>query len=230
MTRLLAATALVLAAALAPSAQTTDSVHTFQVRDGAIYLDGQPVSGAIPEGLDLSDENTQVMEFSGPIMPVVEVDGQVYVFENRRLVLLSESSQAGQGVYIRNDVMPDPGMVAEMPQERVTPIVEQAYLRDVASRNADLFGQMQRAQSMEREVERRASRIRAMPPSAERRGLEGELRGLLSDLLTLKHQIRAQEIDVASERLDAARRGLSEREEHHDEMVDGRLRELIGGQ
>lgn len=228
MIRLLAIAALVFVTALASSAQT-EPVHTFQVRDGAIYLDGQLVPNAIPEGLDLTGEHTQVMEFSGPIMPVVEVDGQAYVFENRRLVLLSESSQAGQGVYLRSDALADPEMVAEMPEERMMPIVEEAYMRDVATRNSELFDRMQRGRLMEIEVQRRVEQIVAMEPGAERRGLERDLRGLLSDLLTLKHQIRAQEIEIAGDRLDAARRSLAEREAHHDDIVDGRLRELIGG-
>lgn len=229
MTRLLAFAALVFATALAPSAQV-GPVHTFQVRDGAIYLDGTLLPDAIPDGLDLAGENTQVLQFSGPIVPVVRVGGQVYAFEDRRLVLLSESSQAGQGVYLRNDELVDPTAVAEMPEERMMPIVEQVYLRNVATRNVGLFDRMQREQSIELEVQRRVARINAMSPSAERRALTSDLRGLLSDLLTLKHEIRAQEILMASERLDAARQGLAEREAHHDEIVDGRLLELVGEQ
>ena len=49
-------------AASAPSAQTgnalvsaeADTVHSFQIRDGQIYLDGRHLPGAVPVGLDLT--------------------------------------------------------------------------------------------------------------------------------------------------------------------------------
>lgn len=228
MTRLFTAVALVLAAALAPSAQTEPgAVHTFHVADGEVYLDGRLLPNALPAGLDLRGESIGPMEFSGPIVPVLEIDGLAYVLENERLVLLSESDRGGRSVYVLGE--PQAVEMADMPQERMMPIVEEAYMRDVAARNTELFDRMQSERVMEAEVQRRGSRIVAMEPSAERRGLERELRGLLSDLLSLKHEIRAQEIEIAGDRLDAARQALAERQARHDEMVDGRLRELIGG-
>lgn len=225
MTRLFAAVALVLAAALAPSAQT-DTVHVFHIADGQVYLDGRLLPNALPEGLDLRGWSIGPMEFSGPIVPVLEIDSLAYVLENDRLVLLSESDRAGRNVYVMGE--PQAVGMADMPQERMMPIVEAAYMRDVASRNAELFDQIQRERAMELDVERRVSRIVALEPGNQRRSLERELRGLLSDLLSLKHEIRAQEIEIAGERLDAARQALAEREAHHEEMVDGRLRELVG--
>lgn len=224
MTRLLAAVVLVCATAFAPSAQT-EPVHTFQVRDGQIYLDGEWLPDAIPEGLDLEGQTSRVMEFSGPITPVLQVDGLAYVLEDGRLVLLSESSRAGQG-YILSEPVAD--AVEQMPEERVMPIVEEAYMRDVAERDRGLFDRMQRERRMEADVETLAARVRAQPAGAPRAQLRRQLRGLLSDLLALKHEIRAQEIAVAEQRLDAARQSLADREDHHDEMVDMRLRELVG--
>ena len=231
MIRPLAAAALVLAAALAPSAQTgsaqTETVHTFQVVDGQVHLDGRLLPDALPDGMDLGGQSIGPMEFSGPIVPVLEIDGEVFVLEGERLVPLAESSRADRGLY----VMAEPqAMAAEMPQERMRPIVEAAYLRDVAATNGDLYDRMRREMSMEQEVERRVARIRATEAGTARRGLEQDLRGLLSDLLTLKHEIRAQEIEIADGRLDAARQRLVERQASHDEIVDGRLRELLGDQ
>ena len=224
MTRSLAAAAFVLAAALAPSAQT-DAVHTFQVVDGQIHLDGRLLPDALPPGMDLGEQSTRQLEFSGPVVPVLEIDGEVYVLEDERLVPLTESSRADRSLY----VMSDPGAAAsEMPQERMMPIVEAAYLRDVAASNGELYDRMRREMAMEQEVERRAARIRGAQPGSARQGLVSDLRGLLSDLLALKHEIRAQEIEIADQRLDSARRGLVERQSRHDEIVDGRLRELVG--
>lgn len=223
--RLVAVAALALSLAAAPSAQDHD-VHTFQVRAGEVYLDGRVLPGAVPEGLDLSERDTAPLEFSGPITPVLEVKGQAYVLENGRLVLMSESSRADRGVYILGDASPDE--MAEMPQEQMEPIVEEAYMRDVASRDVALFDRMQRGRLMERDVAALAGRVRAAAAGSERRSLRRQLRGLLSDLLALKHEIRAEEIAVATQRLDGAREALTYREGHHDEIVDGRLDELVG--
>ncbi len=224
MTRLLAAAAFALAAALAPSAQT-ETVHTFEIVDGQVHLDGRLVPDALPTGMDLGGQSIGPMEFSGPIVPVLEIDGQVYVLEGERLVPLAESARVDRGLYVMSE--PE-AMVAEMPRERMMPIVEAAYLRDVAAQNGDLYERMRREMTMEREVERRVVRIRTTEPGPARRGLVADLRGLLSDLLALKHEIRAQEIEIATEQLDSARRALVERQSHHEEIVDRRLRELIG--
>ena len=226
--RLLAALALI-AAAAAPHAQT-DRVHTFEVIDGAVYLDGGHLPDAVPAGLDLTGLHAGPLEFSGPITPVLEVDGRAYVLEGTKLVPLAESSQGGRGVYVMGSattwaIPPD-----QMPEEQVTPIVEEAYMRDVASRNQALYERMSRERAMEQDVMALAARVRALEPGGPRRALRDRLRGLLSDLLTLKHEIRAEEIAVAAQRLDAARASLAGREGQHDEIVDGRLRELVGDQ
>ncbi len=226
MTRRLIAAAALLACACAPSAQT-DTVHTFQIRDGAVFLDGRHVPDALPSDLDLKGQGTSVLEFSGPVTPVIEIDGRPYVLEGQRLVLLSESSMAGQGVLLSE---PAPDVVREMPDDRVMPIVQEAYMRGVASQNGELYDRMRRERGMEEEVMALATRIQAMGPGAPRRALRDQLRGLLSDLLVLKHEIRAEEIAVAEQQIDTARRALSYREGHHDDIVEARLRELVGAE
>ncbi|WP_420456439.1 hypothetical protein [Rubrivirga sp.] len=232
--RLLAAVALALAAASAPSAQTQEVraggevVRTFEVRDGQVYLDGRHLADAVPPGLDLDGFSMMPLELTGPIVPVLEVDGAVYVLEGEKLVPMDASSRPGRGVYILGDVTPE--AVAEMPEESMTPIIEEAYMRDVAARNEALYDRMQQAESMESEVGALAARVRARPRGPERDRLREQLRGLISDLLSLKHEIRDEEIAVVAERLDAAREELEDRRGHHDDIVNGRLRELVGGQ
>ncbi len=235
MTRcLFAAAALVLAAA-APTAQTlpastpSETVRTFEIRDGQVYLDGRHLPDAVPTGLDLSGFSMAPLELSGPILPVLEIDGTVYVLEGNRLVLMDESSRPDRGVYILGDVTPE-DVAAAMPEERMTPIVEEAYMRDMASQNEALYSRMQQESSMEADVQALADRVRVQARGPERARLREELRSLLSDLLSLKHEIRAEEIAVAAQRLDAARDGLADRRGHHDQIVEGRLRELVGGE
>ena len=228
MTRLTALLALVLAASTAPAAQTDAPVHTFQVFEGRVFLDGRPLPDAVPDGLDLGDMMTPPLEFSGAVAPVLEVDGRAYVLEDDRLVPLDESSRAGQSVYILGEPMPDAEDVAAMPMERVRPIVDAAYLRDVADRDGALFGQMQRERELEAEIFAAVARVLALPAGAERDALRSDLQDRLSALLALKHDNRAAELDHAEAQLEAARRSLDARRQQHDAIVEGRLRELVG--
>jgi len=225
MTRRLLAAALALLCAAAPVAQT-DIVHTFEVRDGAVWLDGEMLPDAVPEGLDLRGLSTPPLEYSGPIQPVLEIDGTPYVFEDGRLIPMASSSRPDRGVYILGDAEPE--AVAELPRDQLMPVVEAAYMRDVADRNEPLYDRMRQSMAMEQEVLSLAERVRATTPGPARADLRDQLRTLLSDLLSLKHEIRAEEIAIATDRLEAARAGLEARHAAHDEIVDGRLRELIG--
>ncbi len=226
--RLIAAGALALAVAAAPSAQTEEVVHTFELRDGQIYLDGQRLPDAVPAGMDLSGFEMAPLEYSGPLAPVLEIDGEAYVLEHEKLVPLAESSRPGRGVYIMGDVA-QTGPPGAMPEEAVSPIVEAAYMRDVASRDEALYDRMQEAGAMQDEADVLAAQVRDLPAGPERQRLRGQLRDLLSDLLDLHHEIRESELSVAAQRLEAARRELADRRAHHDDIVDVRLRELVGG-
>lgn len=226
--RLIAACVLALAVAAAPSAQTEEVVHTFELRDGQIYLDGQRLPDAVPEGMDLSGFEMAPLEYSGPLAPVLEIDGEAWVLEEEKLVPLAESSRPGRGVYIMGDVA-QTGAPGDMPEEQVSPIVEAAYMRDVASRDEALYDRMQEAGTMQNESDALAAQIRALPAGPERTRLRGQLRALLSDLLDLHHEIRESEIAVAQQRLEAARRELDDRRALHDDIVEVRLRELLGG-
>ena len=203
-----------------------DRVHTFQVIDGQVHLDGRPLPDAVPASLDLSGLGTGVLEFSGPVAPVVRVGGQAYVLENERLVPLEASSRAGQGVYILGDLAPDP---EALPEDRLTTFVEAAYMRDLAATDGSLYSKKRTEWSMEVEARRLTQRFRRLPEgSSERDRLRDELRDLLSDVLSLKNQVLREELDLAQKRLDAVRAGLDQREENHDAMVTSRLQELTG--
>ena len=219
-----------LALAVSTVAQAQDAaVHTFQVVGGEVHLDGRHLPDAVPESLDLSGLATGVLEFSGPVAPVLRVDGQAYVLENDVLVPLDESSRAGQGVYIMGDLGPDPEHLKNLPASRLTPIVEAAYMRDVEANDESLYSKMRTEQTMETEALGLTRRLHRLPGDSDERGrLREELRGLLSDILALKHEIRREELALAQRRLDAARDRLAERERNHNAIVNLRLLELAG--
>lgn len=225
MMRFLAVVALALVTTVSWAQPDDAPVHTFQVLDGQVYLDGRLLPDAIPAGLDLSGQSTSPLEFSGPVTPVLEIDGRPYVLEGERLIPMEASSQAGQGVFLLDADAPAPSAVS---REEMRPIIEAAYMRDVADRDRTLYDQMQREAALEATIVTLAGRVRALSMGPERQRLRSDLRRQLSDLLSLKHQIRAQEIALAQDRLDAARTGLERRRSLHDAIVDGRLRELVG--
>ena len=219
--RLVAALALALLAVPVRAQAEDAAVHVFQLIDGAVYLDGQHLADAVPDDLDLEGMSLAPLEYSGPLKPVIDVDGEPWVFEDGRMVRMNQSRSAGQGVYLLHSVM----TASEPPLP-----VEEAYMRDVAQRNRGLYQRMQREADMERDVMGLASRVRVMQRGDERDRLRGRLRDLLSDLLSLKHEVRAGEIEEAEARIEAARDALAERHGRHDEIVDARLRELVGNE
>ncbi|MEM1118136.1 MAG: hypothetical protein AAF845_19720 [Bacteroidota bacterium] len=210
-------------AATGATAQT--GAHTFQIVDGEVYLDGRPLPDAVPDGLDLDGLDSELLRFQEPTRPIIEVDGEVYVLENDRLISLDQSSRPGRGVYM---LYQGTDAVAGMPEAQAEPIVQEVYMRDIAARNEALYEQLRTEQRMDREAVMLSNRIRPLAAGPERVRLMEELRGRLSDLLSLKHQIRREEIALVQARLDALTAQLDEREDLHDEIVAERLRQLAG--
>jgi|GEM_PF-2100108 len=217
-------------ATAAPAADTRP--HTFRIVNGQVYLDGALVPGAVPPELRLDGYSTPAIEYVGPVSPVIEVDGQMYVYENRRLVPIAESSRAeavraGRAAFLMGDLVPEPTPMAEVADDALQLVSEEVYLRDVAERDRALYEQLHRERTMEVEALRLAERYRAAP-AVERPARRNELRDLLSRLLTLKQELRRAEVARAQDELNALRATLDEREARHDAIVDARLRELVG--
>lgn len=214
--------ALALLVALVPASRAqTGTTHTFQIRNGAVYLDGRHLRDAVPEPLDLTGMDTGLLEYSGPVAPVVRVDGLAYVLQEERLVPLDSADQ--NVLILGSGEVGAPGRPFE---DQAMSIVEAEYMEEVASRNRALFEKMQRARRMEYAALQLAARVRSLPEGDPRDRLLEELRGQLSDILALKHEIQAEEIALAQERLDLLRSRLDDREGQHDRIVESRLREL----
>lgn len=196
--------------------------HVLSIRNGVVSLDGQPLPSAAPPSLDLRDIELD-FEYSGPVTPVISIDGQPYVFENSRLVPFEESSRAGEQIYGIGEPMADPRALKEA---QMIQLGEAAYLQQVAERDQTLFQRIEREQEMEDEAIHRANLIRRMPEGPERDAARETLRALLSDILELKDQNRREELARAQERLDAVREQLDARSAMHDAIVDARLKAL----
>ena len=115
-------------------------------------------------------------------------------------------------------------------EARAEPSLEAEYMRDMASRDQAMATRMERAVDMQQQADVLAARVRALPEGSQRTQLRAELWTLLSDLLDLHHDIRDAELDAADQLLESARGELADRRAHHDDIVDKRLRELLGGE
>lgn len=221
MIRPVLAAALVL---LAPAAWGQDAGHVLAIRDGAVLLDGRVLPQAAPSSLDLLGLEVEI-EYSGPVTPVISIDGQPYVFEGERLVPFEESSRVGERIYGLGEPVVDP---SSMTEARLVKMGEAAYLQRVAEQDQALHSQIEREQALEADAFQRAGQIRRMAPGPARDAAREALRALLSDLLQLKDSNRREELARARERIRAIESQLDERASMHDEIVDARLQALCG--
>ena len=106
--------------------------------------------------------------------------------------------------------------------------VELAYLRQLSIRDHTLFNQIQREQSMELETFRLAGEYRRANGTADQGRIEDELRDKLDESFELKQQIRTDEIAQAESQIIELRGLLDERSARKDQIIERRLRELIG--
>lgn len=226
---LLAAVPVVASAQTVPvsAVESAPQGHLLEIRAGTVLLDGVVLPDAAPDGLDLTGLTIE-LEYSGPLTPVVEVDGQAYVLEGRRLVRFEDSTRAGERVYVLRAAQPDGMPVGAMDDDRLALVSEEAYLRELAERDRALYQRMQDERTLERHVDTLAQRVRRAPAGSERARLRETLRGRVSDLFLLKQQIRREEVDRAQAELDTVRGLLDERDTQHDAIVEGRLRGLCG--
>ena len=221
----------VVAVAQTPVSQMspTSDEHRLEIRNGVVVFDGAVLPNAAPAGVDLSGMSLS-LDYSGPITPVVGIDEQAYVFEGGRLVRFEDSTRAGEQVYILNSPQAEaaPMPVGAMDDQRLALVSQEAYRREVAERDRALYQRMQDEQALEQRVADLAQQVRRLPAGAERTRLRSELRSRLSDLFTLKQQIRREEVDRAQAEIDSVRAQLDERDAQHDAIVDRRLHGLCG--
>jgi len=226
---------------LAQQAETTGAdatPHVLEIRDGAVWLDGRELpDSSVPADLDLAGLQLSV-EYSGPVTPVVEVDGVPYVLQGERLVPFEESSRAGAQVYFVGEAAPAPGPPPtlaggareehEADDARLRRAGEAAYLRDLSATDRALYEQIRRESELEAYAQHLASEIRTMDDPAERAAAVDTLRSVLTEAFDLKQLIREAEIGRAEQQVGELRRMVHERRARRSMIVEHRLRELLG--
>jgi len=213
--------------------------HELVIRDGRMFLDGRALPRQnLPPGLDLTGLPEYTVNFLGPVIPVLEIDGVVYMLEGEHLKVLAETDRADSQVYFMPEALPTPDATAaaadgfrvaygeEGAREREAG--EEAYLRQLSSRDRSLYNQIQREQALENETLRLAGQIRSTPDGAERERLIRTLREKLDASFELKQEIRAGEIAQAEAQIEELRRLLRERAARKVQIIELRMDELIG--
>ena len=221
-----------------PASDAVVPVRVLEIQEGQVLLDGEALPDShVPDGLDLEGLE-MTYQFSGPVTPVLEIDGVVYVLmqapEGARLQLLSETERRDAQVYFMGQ--PDTNAMARsamaapepMPEEDLIEAGQEAYLQQLSSRDRSLYEQIQREQSLERETLRLADQVRRNADPVARGRMINELRLKLEASFDFKQRIRANEITQAEEQIAELRRLLNEREARKEQIIERRLRELIG--
>jgi hypothetical protein len=224
---LLLALAAPLTAQAQPATAPADAGHVLVIRNGRIYLDGRRLPPQnLPPDLDLAGLPETTVNFTGPVKPVLEIDGVVYVLDGEHLKLLSETDSADAPVLF----MPDATLPSAETEAPLMEAAEELYLGQVEARDRALYDRIQLEHDLEVETLRLAERIRATDDPAERARLLRSLREKLEASFDLKQDIRAEEIAQAEAQIEELRRLLRERGARKDQIIERRIEELTGGQ
>ncbi|MDX1439262.1 MAG: hypothetical protein R3284_05100, partial [Rubricoccaceae bacterium] len=180
-------------------------------------------------GIDMS------FQFSGPVIPVVEIDGEVYAVMGNEMKPLEETGRNESQAYF----LPDPqvGGSAEpelrramnQPVEDVDELVQagqEAYFHQLSNRDQALYNKIRQEQQLEMETHMLGDRIRQTDDSEERSRLEQQLRQRLEQSFELKQQIRANEIEQAEEQIEVLRELLGRRASRKQQIIERRFLEL----
>ncbi|MFN3597994.1 MAG: hypothetical protein ACK41D_12085 [Rubricoccaceae bacterium] len=209
----------------------TERPHVLEIANGHVYLNGVVLPPeSLPPDLDLTGI-TRTLEFSGPVTPYMEVDGEAYVLEDGRLVHFRDSRRAPDQVYVLFLGRPGADLGADgldaMPEQQLVRMGEEAYLRQLSDRDRELYEQIRRDQALDRNALALAERARRTPPGVERNRLRAQLREHLAESFALKLAIHQEEIRRAQEELDSLREQLRQRESMKERIIEMRLRELL---
>ena len=105
----------------------------------------------------------------------------------------------------------------------------QRYLIDMQRENEQLHKRLMQERAMEAQSQTLAAHIRALPEdSPEREALTDDLRQKLEEIFSMKEENRRRETEQLEKELSKLRDQLRKRERNREEIIDRRLKELIG--
>jgi len=169
--------------------------------------------------------------------PMLRKDGQQsklmqqYVFElkenARQLDELGASLSQRQAQDLINQVRIQTEQAEQFARE--LPYLQmQAYLYDIEQQDTLLYRRLLNEFELERETQRLAALVLSQPDGKERTLRRTELRELLEHIFELKQENRRSEIEQLETQLTELQRLLAKREAVKNQIVERRLRELIG--
>ena len=214
------------------------AARTLTIQEGTVFIDGQQVDpGALPPSLSVEGMNAQY-RFSGIQRPVVELNGAFYAIgDSLEPVHANDVERQGSLVYFRGggselstQQVQQRAASAQADQMSRRQEMERQYVEELRQRNKQLYERLMRERQMEYETRALAQRVRQLPEGEERAQMLDSLRTTLNDIFDLKQENRQREVQQLQARLEELQRRLEKREEMRTEMIDQRIRQLIGEQ
>jgi LmbE family N-acetylglucosaminyl deacetylase len=161
---------------------------------------------------------TQARQLSAQAAEFTELQSRLQEqFGDRRMQELTEAAQR-LGLQAQR---------AAMAAESLPRIEVQHYLEGIQREDRELYELLLREREMEQESIRLSQEIRVMSDSADRVERTGELRETLDEIFELKQDNRRREIKQFESRLAELQERLVERERRREQIIDGRLRQLL---
>jgi hypothetical protein len=202
------------------------NIQTLLIQDGQVFLNGRPI--AIPkmegEPLELISHSYFQATIMGEQPLIFPIGDHWFRFEENELIPHNQLD------LISTEEMeePAPGAVPARRMEADRSDAYDLYFRDLQRQNQVLSVRFTREQRMEAQAHSLAARILSLQSENQKVELREQLRETLGDILDIKQQNRLAEIDELETRLENLKLSLQKREEMRDQLIDARMRELIG--
>jgi hypothetical protein len=208
------------------SAQQT---RTLNIRDGTVYVDGQPLSkDQLPDSLNLEGISAQY-RFLGIQRPVIELNGRLFAVDDGLTPVTEEEVRKERASVILGSGRSQSRAPRAMrqAQARRADASHQQYLNDIQRSSHGLYERLLRERQMEQNAKNLAHAIRLLPEGPERRAKVDTLHAMLEDIFALKQENRRREIEHLQRQIRELQNNLQKRAQMRDQMIDRHLRQLI---
>lgn len=206
-------------------AALAQQTRTLDIRDGAVYVDGQPLpEEQLPDDINL--ENVEAhYRFMGIQRPVIELNGRLFAVDEGLQPVTEEEVQGENASVILR------GGTTRAATSRVasdSPATDhREYLSELERSSQQLYERLLRERRMEREAQGLARTIRLMSEGSEREAKVDTLRSMLNEIFELKQENRRREIERLQQKIRELQQSIQEREQMREVMIDRRLQQLL---